>query len=230
VLLLVLPIPIGWVFTLLLHACLKTVFWLLSTKDKLIYLLSNTWVTIPVRRMEDRHQRHKGRETFFALLLAGFNLVGTFVALAIPAQHITVLTSRFFSFPSLFFYLAGCGLLLLFEKTVHPWRHLGKERESHFWGKLQGTKRGIEAEPTVWDQEGRELEDVDDEQQQHSLSNQEQVNKAFEEGSSEDEKKAEGVSEEDIDGTIYVVGHQRKSQSSVQVNKEEKTSEEQTDS
>ena len=46
----------------------------------------------------------------------------------------------------------GCGFLLLFEKTVHPWRQLGKERESNCWGKIQGTKKGIVAEPTVWDQ------------------------------------------------------------------------------
>ena len=49
-------------------------------------------------------------------------------------------------------HLMGYGFLLLFEKTIHPWRHLGKERESHCWGKLQGTKKGIVAEPTVWDQ------------------------------------------------------------------------------
>ena len=54
VLLLVLPIPIGWASTLLLHKLLKTDFWLLSTKDKLIYLLSTTWVTLPVRRMGER--------------------------------------------------------------------------------------------------------------------------------------------------------------------------------
>ena len=85
-------------------------------------------------------------------------------------------------------HLMGCGFLLLFEKTIHPWRQLGKERESHCWGKLQGTKRGIEAEPTLWDQvnlssshfkcslslsqEGKEQKEVDDEQQQHSYSNQ----------------------------------------------------------
>ena len=83
VLLLVLPIPIGWVTTILLHARLNTDFYLLSTKDKLIHLLSTTWVTLPVRRMGDRDQRHKGRETFFALLLAGLNLVGTSAALVI---------------------------------------------------------------------------------------------------------------------------------------------------
>merc|ERR1719341_2200596 len=81
-------------------------------------------------------------------------------------------------FPPIFFHLAGCGWLLLFEKTVHPWRHLGKERESHCWGKLQGTKRGIEAEPTFWDQGGTELEV--DAVQQHS-SNQEQVTRGDEE-------------------------------------------------
>ena len=152
VLLLVLPIPIGWTFTLLLQALLKTDFWLVSTKDKLIYLLSTTWVTLPVRRMGERDQRHKGKETFSALLLAGLNLVGTSAALVgtvSPDEAPDIVVSML---PSIFFYLAGCGLLLLFEKTVHPWRHLGKERERLCWGKLQGTKRGIEAEPTIWDQ------------------------------------------------------------------------------
>ena len=162
VILLVLPIPIGWVSTLLLHKLLKTDFWLLSTKDKLIHLLSTTWVTLPVRRMGDRDQRHKGRETFFALLLAGINLVGTVTAavLALTYQYegeSYFITAKVILFlivmiPSFLFHLAGCGLLLLFEKTVHPWRHLGKERESHCWGKLQGTKRGIEAELTLWEQ------------------------------------------------------------------------------
>merc|ERR1712012_1206329 len=53
----------------------------------------------------------------------------------------------------IFLHLCGCGFLFLFEKTAHPWRHLGKERESHCWGKLQGTRKGIEAESTIWDQE-----------------------------------------------------------------------------
>ena len=54
--------------------------------------------------------------------------------------------------PPLVFHLAGCGLLLLFEKPVHPWRHLGNDRERHCWGKLEGTNRRIKAEPTIWDQ------------------------------------------------------------------------------
>ena len=152
-----LPILICWTSTILLHAVFKTDFWLLSTKDKLIHLLSTTWVTVPVRRMGDRDQRHKGRETFFALLLAGINIVGTSAA----TMEITTSPFRtpflepdlvFIMLPPLLFHLAGCGWLLLFEKTVHPWRQLGKERESHCWGKLQGTRRGIEAEPTLWDQ------------------------------------------------------------------------------
>ena len=53
---------------------------LLSLKDKMIHLLSNTWFTLPVRRMGDRDQRHKGREMFFGLVLAGLNILGTSVA------------------------------------------------------------------------------------------------------------------------------------------------------
>ena len=146
--LLVLPIPIGWFFTYLLNKLLNTDFYLLSTNDKLIHLLSTTWFTVPVRRMEERDQRHKGREAFFSLLLAGINLVGTWAALTMTygvREHDICLQS-------LFLYLVGCGLLFYFEKSVHPWRDLGKERESHCWGKLQGTKRGIEAELTLWEQ------------------------------------------------------------------------------
>merc|ERR1719495_2832457 len=58
-----------------------------------------------------------------------------------------------FVLPPIILHLMGCGFLLLFEKTLHPWRQLDKERESHCWGKLQGTKKGIVAEPTVWEQE-----------------------------------------------------------------------------
>merc|ERR1712012_170147 len=80
VLLLALPILIGWALNVLLQARLNTDFQLLSLKDKMIHLLSNTWFTLPVRRMGDRDQRHKGREMFFGLLLAGINLMGTSVA------------------------------------------------------------------------------------------------------------------------------------------------------
>ena len=36
--------------------------------------------------MEDQDQRHKGRETFFAFLLAGLNRVGTSAVLAVLGQ------------------------------------------------------------------------------------------------------------------------------------------------
>ena len=224
VLLLMLPIPIGWVFTLLLHKLLSTDFWLLSTKDKLIHLLSTTWFTVPVRRMEDRSQRHKGRETFFALVLAGLNIVGASAAtMAITTSpYLTVLLSYFLleevqeqryptllldqeqdqdqdqeqryhtlahvirlifiMLPSLFFHLAGCGWLLLFEKTVHPWRQLGKERERHCWGKLQGTKKGIETEPTILDQVSFSCY-----KPLNSVHFQEEVTMGEEEGSTEEE-------------------------------------------
>ena len=53
---------------------------------------------------------------------------------------------------SILFHIAGCGLLLAFESTVHPWGNLDPERELGFWGQLSGSKKGVEAEPTIWDQ------------------------------------------------------------------------------
>ena len=159
-LLLVLLIPRGWASNIWLHA--NTDFWLLSTKDKLMHLLSTTWVSLPVRRLGERDQTHKGRETFFALLLAGIHVVGTSTALVITDiqdvryrfADIPELAVHYMPFylPPISLHLGGCALLLLFEKTVHPWRHLGKERERNCRGKLEGSRRGIEAEPTIGDQ------------------------------------------------------------------------------
>merc|ERR1711874_663386 len=100
-------------------------------KEKLIHLLSTTWFTLPVRKMEDRDQRHKGREVFWGLLLAGINLLGTFSVLCwlkelrIFALQLGLLILG----PLIFFHLCGSGLLFLFEKAAHPWRHLGKGKE-----------------------------------------------------------------------------------------------------
>merc|ERR1719237_2001870 len=79
-LLLLLPILIGWASSILLHAILNTDFFKLSTKSKLVHLLSTTWFTLPVRRLGERDQRHKGREMFFGCILATVNLVGPAVA------------------------------------------------------------------------------------------------------------------------------------------------------
>ena len=158
-LLILLPIGITWTLNILLHARLDTDFFLLSTKSKLVHLLSTTWFTLPVRRMGERDQRHKGRELTFGCILAAINLMGTiaagYVEMFFPLERsIWEKVGDFcvFFLAPLLLHLVGCGLLLLFEKTLHPWRQLGKERERRCWGKLQGSKRGIEVEPTVWEQ------------------------------------------------------------------------------
>ena len=157
-LLLLLPIIAGWVSSILLHARLNTDFYKLSTKSKLVHLLSTTWFTLPVRKLGERDQRHKGREMTFGCILDAINLVGTAVATVLasgipeelPIEE-KVIGFCIITLPPLLLHLVGCGLLLLFEKTVHPWRQLGQERESHCWGKLQGSKNGIQAEPTLWE-------------------------------------------------------------------------------
>ena len=55
-----------------------------------------------------------------------------------------------FGLPSLICHLAGSVFLLLQYKLVHPWRQLGKKREANVWGKLGGTKRGLDVEMSPW--------------------------------------------------------------------------------
>merc|ERR1719500_2145793 len=77
-LLLILPLVIHWVFLILLYARLHIVsFWSLSLKDKVLHLSSNTMVTLPVRKTQEGAQVHKGRETFWSLVLVGINLLAT---------------------------------------------------------------------------------------------------------------------------------------------------------
>ena len=55
-----------------------------------------------------------------------------------------------FGLPSLLCHLVGSLLLLLQYKLVHPWRQLGREREANLWGKLGGTKQGLDEEACHW--------------------------------------------------------------------------------
>ena len=263
-LLLILPLVIHWMFLILLYARLHIVtFWSLSLKDKVLHLLSNTMVTLPVRKTQEGSQVHKGRETFWSLVLVGINLLATalitsalinkniftwydsrvdeegleaswkmpkisddgrfeglkadkglcdwlfqFVAWrrkrstdtltkadlfdlcgypytptdSIPetdpfdlrtanrrkrstdaltriflenmdASGVKYYKPRFlyaFGLPSLLCHVVGSILLLLQYKLVHPWRQLGREREGNRWGKLGGTKRGVDEEMSHW--------------------------------------------------------------------------------
>ena len=79
------------------------------------------------------------------ILFAGFILAIVVAVSYSYASHITVL-------PSITLHLVGCAFLRFFDKTVHPWRNLSEERQRRRWGRLQGTKKGIVAEPTIWDQ------------------------------------------------------------------------------
>ena len=144
-------------------------------KDKVLHLLSNTLVTLPVRKSREGAQVHKGRETFWSLVLVGINLLATtLITSALISEKIfswswstsvenidefgdKYYKPRFFfvfGLPSLLCHLAGSSLLLLQYKLVHPWRRLGREREANLWGKLGGTKQGVDVEMSHWRSSG----------------------------------------------------------------------------
>ena len=77
-LLIMIPLFIHWVSLILLYARLNIVtFWRLSVKDKVLHLMSNTLLTLPVRKSKKEEQVHKAREIFWSLVLVGLNLIGT---------------------------------------------------------------------------------------------------------------------------------------------------------
>ena len=167
-LLLALPLLLHWISLVWLYTRLNiNSFWILTFKQKMLHLLANTWTVQPVRDLKSENQIHKSREIAGSLLLTGLNLTITHTVMAcliednasVPefALDALGLGRAFLStkknlflilhvLPASLSFAIGCGLLLIFYKTVHPWRHLGKEREMHCSGKLGGSKTGIVVE------------------------------------------------------------------------------------
>ena len=203
--LLLFPLFFHYISLLYLYTWLNiTSFWALSIKDKMLHLLSNTWVSIPVRSPEG-HQVHKSREQLWSVVFAGANLALTafftarhcqdraarfpgvmghlgltwgestsrnefeFCAEGLPEPCYQVIVKAqvesstefllLFGLPSLLCQVAGAGLLLLYYRTSHPWRALGREREARCWGRLQGTRRGVQVETPYWEQANMEVKE-----------------------------------------------------------------------
>ena len=71
------PLITHWVFLLVLYAWLNIAsFWRLSLKKKMIHMLSNTLVILPVKKQKQK-QVHKKRELAWSLVLVGINLLTT---------------------------------------------------------------------------------------------------------------------------------------------------------
>ena len=160
--LLALPLLLHWISLVWLYTRLNiTSFWSLPFKQKMLHLLANTWTVQPVRESKSKDQIQKSKEIAGSLLLTGLNLTITHTVTAFliedavpipdPTLYLVGVNREIFSkkrdlflifnvLPATLSFAIGCGLLLLFYKTLHPWRHLGKERERHCFGKLGGSK------------------------------------------------------------------------------------------
>ena len=181
-LILCVPILLHWISLTAIYQFTVPVFRLLSRKDKMLHILANTWVTIPVRELKHQVQVHKGQEQMKSLLLVMANLI---ITAAVTGHQIKEkkpwfpstsqkfnLTWKqestscgevvggseflvFFALPSFVLHLMGCCLLLTYYKLNHPWRHLGKEREGHCCGKLGDQGIPIQCERPFWEEEGQ---------------------------------------------------------------------------
>ena len=112
---------------------------------------------------------HKSREQLCSLVLAGINLAVTAAATAAMSERkgtghepwlpldlgLSLEFLLIVGLPALLFHIMGCLLLLLYYKTAHTWRELGKERERHCCGKLgdHGSQVLVERGPweTQWE-------------------------------------------------------------------------------
>ena len=170
----------------------------LPLQDKLLHLLSNTWVCVPLKTLEDQDQRHKIREQFGSLMLAGLNITVTAaiaglvieeqssdssnekILLAKMMSQILIpnsLESSHYLTPVVLGYglliaashLLGCLLLFVHYKTCHPWRHLGQ---------AGGPGGQVRVERGVWEEsqtEGENLNRVAMQEERDDLVDTDQV-------------------------------------------------------
>ena len=178
-LLLCIPILVHWTSLAIFYQLTVPVFRLLSKRDRFLHILSNTWVTVPVRVPRHQVQVHKGHEQTMTIVLVTANLLLTAILSAFLIQprspwfpglseqlglswreesscHQVVGGSEFllfFGLPSLLCHLMGCAMLLIYYKTSHPWRELGQARERHCCGKLGDSGVPLQWETPYWEEE-----------------------------------------------------------------------------
>ena len=149
-LLLALPILFRWGSILALHGVLKyctkegTRFWDLGLRTKILHVLSNTWVTIPLRATEkvssdaDEPVR-KGKEITGSLIFASMGILtsGAMTFLLMEKQNSRLLLGNnskvefllLAVLPAYSCHLAGCALLFIFYSCCHPWSEVFKHKE-----------------------------------------------------------------------------------------------------
>ena len=167
-LLLTLPIAFRWISILILHCWLtknETGFWKMPCSDKLTYLrriflhlVSNTWVTMPMRSTAKTQQVHRGKEICWSLMLAGINIISTWAVAAslmenkspwfLPKTDFTS-DNEFLllaALPALVSHLIGCAFLALHYGCCHRWRKL------YTWQKVEKSRKGLQEEIPSWEQ------------------------------------------------------------------------------
>ena len=144
------PILFRWGSILALHGVLKyctkegTRFWDLGLRTKILHVLSNTWVTIPLRATEkvssdaDEPVR-KGKEITGSLIFASLGILisGAMTFLLMKKQNSRLLPGNnskvefllLAVLPAYLCHLAGCALLFIFYSCCHPWSEVFKHKE-----------------------------------------------------------------------------------------------------
>ena len=139
VILIAAPIVLRWISIAVLHCCLsknETRFWDLTKRKRLLHILANTWVTMPLRSNKVKDQVRKGTEIRWSMGMAGINILVTWAMTANLMEHKNprFLPAPDFNsntefplvgiLPSLFSHFIGCAFLLLHYKKTHPWRNV----------------------------------------------------------------------------------------------------------
>ena len=103
--------------------CIFTVqtFHQVSTFDRLLHLLFNSFLPFPIRTLDSKKQRSKSREIILTLVFLGLENIAT-VYFSLPTGDISwsFIPGTIFIF-STGLHVAGCVILWRYYRTVHTW-------------------------------------------------------------------------------------------------------------
>ena len=127
---LVVSISAHWFCIYILYFKTVPQFRKLTKLDQCIHILSNTWITLPLRSFDDHNQRSKSFEQFWSLILMGIN-----IAVCAAFLHWDVCDEELYGFRFLWYgwFALGCHLLggiimILHYRSMHTWSMLIKQK------------------------------------------------------------------------------------------------------
>ena len=119
-----LPFCLHWILAFAFYYFSVKIFHQLAISDKILHILINSFLPIPLRTFDCKERRRKSREMLFILFTIGLENIAT-LCFGFPVGDFSwSFIPGTFGLFSTAFHLAGCALLWKYYRSMHTWSSL----------------------------------------------------------------------------------------------------------